>query len=353
MTAVWAGPTLWQPRSTCGTQCLPAESTAVGPLTATVRLVAVVGVLLSGVLLVPVLVMLRGRARAATVRTLARALLTALGTRLVLRGRLPRRGSLLVANHVSWLDVVVLAAVAPTRLVAKSDVRGWPGLGALAAASGTIFVDRARPKALPDTVAEVADALRAGTSVTVFPEGTTYCGADQGPFRPAMFQAAVDAGAPVVPMTVSYQAGGQQTLATAFVGDDTLWTSVRRVCGLRGVTVSLVSSPALHPVPGADRRMLARAAQSSVRLTALPASASATDSPAAAAPSGPAARVHPAAVAGSVQPVATSSDAGSVQPVATSSDAGSVQPTATAAADVPGAAVAGSALVAGGLDLAA
>jgi 1-acyl-sn-glycerol-3-phosphate acyltransferase len=268
----------------------------VGPVTATVRLAAVVAVLLSGVLLVPVLVVLRGRARAVTVRALARALLTALGARLVLRGRLPRRGSLLVANHVSWLDVVVLAAVAPTRLVAKSDVRSWPGLGALAAASGTIFVDRARPKALPGTVAEVADALRAGTSVTVFPEGTTYCGADQGPFRPAMFQAAVDTGAPVVPMTVSYQAGGLETRATAFLGEDTLWTSVRRVCGLRGVTVSLVTSPALHPAPGADRRLLARAAQSSVRLTALPTSAPAAPSPAARvapAPS-PAAPVAPA-----------------------------------------------------------
>ena len=324
MTALWAGPTLWQPRSTCGTQCLPPDSTAVGPSTAAARLVAVVGVLLSGVLLVPVLIVLRGRARAATVRALARALLTALGARLVLRGRLPRGGSLLVANHVSWLDVVVLAAVAPTRLVAKSDVRGWPGLGALAAASGTIFVDRARPKALPVTVAEVAGALRAGTSVTVFPEGTTYCGADQGPFRPAMFQAAVDTGAPVVPMTVSYQAGGQETRATAFLGDDTLWSSVRRVCALRDVTVTLVSSPALHPAPGADRRLLARAAQSSVRLTALPTPAS--DS----APSDSAASVDPGSAAGAYG-----------------------RPVAAPAAQVPGPAVAGAALVPGGLDLAA
>jgi 1-acyl-sn-glycerol-3-phosphate acyltransferase len=221
------------------------------------------------VLLVPVLAVLRGSARARTVRALARALLAALGVRMGVRGRSPRPGSLLVANHVSWLDVVVLAAAAPARLVAKHEVRAWAGVGALAAAAGTIFVDRSRPKALPGTVAEVAAALRAGTTVAVFPEGTTYCGAAQGPFRPAMFQAAVDAGAPVVPLTVSYAAGGRPTRATAFLGEDTLWTSVRRVCALRDVTVTLTGSPALHPVPGADRRALARAAQSSVRLAGL------------------------------------------------------------------------------------
>jgi 1-acyl-sn-glycerol-3-phosphate acyltransferase len=333
----------------------------VGPVTATVRLVAVVGVLLSGVLLVPALVVLRGRARAATVRALARALLAALGARLVLRGRLPRGGSLLVANHVSWLDVVVLAAVTPTRLVAKSDVRSWPGLGALAAASGTIFVDRARPKALPLTVAEVAAALRAGTSVTVFPEGTTYCGADQGPFRPAMFQAAVDTGAPVVPMTVSYQAGGQQTLATAFVGDDTLWTSVRRVCGLRGVTVSLVSSPALHPAPGADRRLLARAAQSTVRLSAVPAPASwaapAASNPAAsdlAASDLAASDLAASDLAASDLAASVRRASGPAAPVpAVSAPAASGRSVATPAPAVSGSAVAGSPLVPGGLDLAA
>jgi 1-acyl-sn-glycerol-3-phosphate acyltransferase len=265
-STAWAGPTLWQPRSRCDIACLPTGSAAVAPATAVVRLSAVIGVLLGGVLSVPVLILLRGRARARVVRALARALLTALGVRLVRRGRAPRPGSLLVANHVSWLDVVVLAAVAPARLVAKSEVRTWPGLGALAAASGTIFVDRSRPKALPDTVAEVASALAAGTSVAVFPEGTTYCGVARGPFRPAMFQAAVDAGAPVVPLTVGYRQGGHETRATAFLGEDTLWTSVRRVCALRDVTVSLTGSPALHPAPGADRRILARAAQSTVRL---------------------------------------------------------------------------------------
>jgi hypothetical protein len=77
-----------------------------------------------------------------------------------------------------------------------------------------------------------------------------------------MFQAAVDAGAPVLPLAITYDSP-----AAAFVGDDTLWSSVRRVAALRGLTVTLAGGPALHPAVDADRRMVARAAQASVGLT--------------------------------------------------------------------------------------
>jgi 1-acyl-sn-glycerol-3-phosphate acyltransferase len=247
---------LWQPVSACGPQCRPAGEATVRAGTTVLRLSALLGVLLGGLVLVPAV----GRAAA---RTVARGVLAALGVRLVWRGPAPRPGSLLVANHVSWLDVVALLAVAPVRLVAKREVRTWPAVGALAAMTGSIFVDRSRPKSLPATVAEVAAALRAGRSVAVFPEGTTFCGAERGRFRPAVFQAAVDAGAPIVPISIRYASP-----TASFVGDDTLWSSVRRVAGLRGLTVTLVASPALRPEPGADRRSLARAAQASAGLRA-------------------------------------------------------------------------------------
>ncbi|WP_412744829.1 lysophospholipid acyltransferase family protein [Krasilnikovia sp. MM14-A1004] len=218
------------------------------------RLSAVCAVLLLGLGVVPLL-------RRAAARTGARVLLALLGVRLVWRGPLPRPGSLLVANHVSWLDILALHAMVPVRLVAKREVRDWPGVGMLAAATGAIFLDRTRPRSLPRTVAEVSAALRAGRSVAVFPEGTTFCGARQGRFRPAMFQAAIDAGAPVAPVSIRYD-----STAAAFVGDDTLWSSVRRVAGLRGLTATLVAAPALRPTEGTDRRALARAAQSSTGL---------------------------------------------------------------------------------------
>jgi 1-acyl-sn-glycerol-3-phosphate acyltransferase len=245
---------LWRPVSACGMHCVPGGDTAARRATTVMRTVAAAGVLLAGVVLVPLL-------RGAGLRTLARTLLAALGVKLVWRGPAPRPGSLLVANHVSWLDVLALLAVAPARLVAKHEVRSWPLVGAVAQAGGVLFLDRSRPRQLPAAVADVATALRAGRSIAVFPEGTTFCGAERGRFRPAVFQAAIDAQAPVVPISIRYGSP-----AAAFIGDDTLWSSIRRVVALRGLTVTLVSGPALRPEPGADRRCLARAAQASTGL---------------------------------------------------------------------------------------
>jgi 1-acyl-sn-glycerol-3-phosphate acyltransferase len=257
----------WQPVSGCGPECRAGGDDAVSDARAVLRVVTLCAVLLIGLVLVPVF-------RGPAVRPIARALLAALGVRLCGRGPAPRPGSLLVANHVSWLDIVALLALGPARLVAKREVRGWPGIGMLAALSGAIFVDRALPRALPETVGEVAAALRAGRSVAAFPEGTTFCGVGarsagrpeepghKGRFRPAVFQAAVDASAPVVPIAISYC-----STAAAFIGDDSLWSSVLRVARLRDLTVTLVGSPALHPEQGASRRVLARAAEASVALT--------------------------------------------------------------------------------------
>ena len=259
---------MWQPVSGCGDHCRDGADPHAARGMATLRMVTLAGVLLGGFLLVP---LLRGTA----LRTLARTMLAVLGIRLVRQGPTLRPGSLLAANHVSWLDILVLLAVAPVRMVAKGEVGAWPGIGALAGLSGAIFIDRSRPKALPATVAEVTAALRAGRSVAAFPEGTTFCGAvhpsapgvatpgaygaAQGRFRPALFQAAIDAGAPVVPASIRYD-----STAAAFIGEDTLWDSIRRVAALRSLTVTLVTAPALRPTTDADRRTLARAAQSSL-----------------------------------------------------------------------------------------
>jgi 1-acyl-sn-glycerol-3-phosphate acyltransferase len=126
-------------------------------------------------------------------------------------------------------------------------------------------VDRSRPRTLPRTVRQVAEALRAGGVVAAFPEGTTWCGASNGKFRPALFQAALDAGVPVVPVTLGYRSRGRRTAAPAFVGDDTLWRSLCRVLAVRGLEVRAAAGAALYPVPMADRRALARIAELAVR----------------------------------------------------------------------------------------
>ncbi|GAA1841465.1 lysophospholipid acyltransferase family protein [Asanoa iriomotensis] len=252
---------LWRPQNDCGNDCLATgdERTEAPKALQVLRFVRLLGAVLAGALLVPVLPLLTERGRDRAGKAWGRLTLAALGVRLRLRGRPPRGKALVVANHVSWLDIVALLAVAPGRMLAKVEVKGWPLFGALAASGGTIFVDRARPKTLPDTVADVAAALRSGAVVTVFPEGTTGCGASVGTFRPAMFQAAIDAGATIVPVTLRY--GGPEA---SFIGDETLWASVRRVLALPKPVASVSVAPALHPEPEASRRALARVAQAAV-----------------------------------------------------------------------------------------
>nr|MDT0657767.1 lysophospholipid acyltransferase family protein [Micromonospora sp. DSM 115978] len=265
---------LWQPASDCGPDCLPrpGQTPAVTVARQGARLAALVGTLLVSVLLVPVLPMLSDAGRRTAGRRWARAVLAALGVKLRVAGRLPTGRALLVANHISWLDVLALLAVAPVQLLAKREVRGWPLIGPLAAAGGTIFVRRDRPRSLPETVGAVAAALRAGGVVAVFPEGTTWCGTPRGGcggmgrFRPAMFQAGIDAAAPVVPVAIRYRAGAAPgvTTAAAFLGRDSLWTSVRRVLAVRDLTVSLTVAGGLRSDTGGDRRQLARVAESLV-----------------------------------------------------------------------------------------
>ena len=258
---------LWRPGSSCDPHCLPADDAAAraGPLRVASRLIAVTAVLAAAGAALPALALLSAPYRLATIRRIARAVLRALGVSHEVRGRLPRRAALVVANHISWLDALVLMGCLPVRPVAKCEVRDWPFIGVLAATAGTLFLERSRPRALPLAVGQVAAALRGGATVAVFPEGTTWCGRDAGRFRPAMFQAAIDAGAPIAPISLRFHlADGQETTVAAFVGEESLLSSLRRVVAVRGLRVNVHLHQALHPASGASRRALARAAQAAV-----------------------------------------------------------------------------------------
>ncbi|WP_344138809.1 lysophospholipid acyltransferase family protein, partial [Luedemannella flava] len=189
--------------------------------------------------------------RRAAVRGWFRALLRAAGVRGHVGGApLGATPALVVANHVSWLDIPALLAVGTMRVVAKSDVRGWPLVGALAARVGTIFIDRTRLRSLPRTVADVATALRSGHSVLAFPEGSTWCGRVGGRFHPAVFQAAADARVPVRPVSLTFRlADGTPTTVAAFVGEESLLDSVRRVVATRGLVVEVTVRRPVEPVP--------------------------------------------------------------------------------------------------------
>ncbi|MEU3608146.1 lysophospholipid acyltransferase family protein [Streptomyces sp. NPDC035033] len=229
---------------------------------ACVRLAAGVAAVLLGVLLLPVAALLPAAARLALVRLWVRAVVRAFGVRpAVTGGRVPAgRPLLVVANHVSWLDIPLVAAVLPGRMVAKREVRGWPVLGALAALGGTVFLDRDGLRRLPGTVREVAGVLAAGGRVTAFPEGSTWCGRAGGRFRPALFQAAVDTGSDVQPVRIGYRPTG----AAAYVGEDPLGASLWRVARTRGLTAEIRILDPISVIQYPDRRLLAAAAYRAV-----------------------------------------------------------------------------------------
>ncbi|THA57611.1 1-acyl-sn-glycerol-3-phosphate acyltransferase [Streptomyces sp. A1136] len=260
---------VWLPTAPCTPEaCAAHQGRPAGVPRAVARLACAAALLLLAVLAAPPLRLLPGRPRHALVRAWATALLGALGIRITVHGSPgPAGGRLVVANHISWVDIPLVAAVLPCRMLAKSEVGAWPVLGRLAARAGTLFIERDRIRALPHTVDTLTRSLLAGDRVTVFPEGSTWCGRAQGPFRRAAFQAALDAGVPVQPVRLAYRlaADGSLAAAPAFVGDDPLTTSLWRIARARGIRAEVRLMPRIPPGRHPDRRDLARAAQAAVR----------------------------------------------------------------------------------------
>lgn len=137
-------------------------------------------------------------------------------------------GRMTVANHVSWLDIIVIGASEPTRFVAKSEIRDWPIAGALANACGTFYIRRGKGGARP-LLDKLSPHLRDGGCITIFPEGTTTDGREVLPFHPRLFAAAIEAQCVVQPVALRYglSAGGDNI--APFIGDDDLVSHVLRM----------------------------------------------------------------------------------------------------------------------------
>ena len=169
--------------------------------------------------------------RNARVQAWSRDMLAALGITLVVEGKPPAHGPmLLVANHLSWLDILVMHAARHCRFVAKSEVRHWPLVGTLATGGGTLYIERENRRDAMRVVHHMADSLRAGEIVAVFPEGTTGDGNGVLPFHANLIQAAVSAHAPVQPVALRFvePLTGQDSTGPLYLGDETLVGSIWR-----------------------------------------------------------------------------------------------------------------------------
>jgi 1-acyl-sn-glycerol-3-phosphate acyltransferase len=185
----------------------------------------------------------RLRRRGVLFRRWCQTVLKVAGIRLMARGRCPESASLVIANHLSYLDVMVLGADVPMVFVAKSEVASWPVVGPLCAFVGTLFIDRSSRAGLPAVTTSVANLMAAGIRVMVFPEGTTTAGDQLLPFRPALLQPAIDQGAAVVCATLMYETPPGSIPAHAsvcWVGDAPFAPHVYGFLGLPSIDAHVV-----------------------------------------------------------------------------------------------------------------
>jgi 1-acyl-sn-glycerol-3-phosphate acyltransferase len=192
------------------------------------------------------------------IRWWSAGMLRCLGVSLQVEG-MPRRGAtLLVANHVSWLDIMAVHSVCPhARFVSKAEVRHWPLIGSLVDAAGTLYLEREKRRDALRVVHRIAESLQQGDTVAVFPEGTTGPGQALLPFHANLLQAAIASGTPVQAVALRY-ADRQLAVspAAAFVGETTLFGSLWMLACARDLSCHLHLLPALAS-RHADRRSLA------------------------------------------------------------------------------------------------
>jgi 1-acyl-sn-glycerol-3-phosphate acyltransferase len=203
--------------------------------------------------------------KTASIRAWSLKLLRLAGMRLVVHGDEHRidHGALVVGNHISWIDIYVINAWRPTPFISKAEVRDWPVVGWIAHRLGTVFLHREKRKDALRAMHEMAERLKAGEVMCLFPEGTTSDGLSLLPFHANLFQAAVSAGCPVQPICLLYEdAQGRQTTAPAYIDDMSLGESLDTLLRSGPITAHLFVGEPL--VPATDRRELAAQAREAV-----------------------------------------------------------------------------------------
>lgn len=204
----------------------------------------------------------RGQALAGTrarwMQLTSRRMLRVFGVRVSAAGDTPRAGQL-VCNHLSYLDILVLASLAPVVFVAKADVSSWPVLGWLARLAGTVFVRRDHRSDVARVNMEMRAALDAGGLLVVFPEGTSSDGKTVLPFRSSLFEPAIHISAPIHAGCIEYRMlEGDPAEEVCYWRDMTLLPHLFNLLGRPSVDVRV----AFAPVVGgdSDRKELARRA---------------------------------------------------------------------------------------------
>lgn len=198
--------------------------------------------------------------------TWCRELLFRLGVRIEMSGAdLPSSPCLLISNHVSWMDILVIRALVPARFIAKEEIAFWPLVGKSAQEAGTFFIDRKRLSSFRNIFEQVRLTLENEEYVAVFPEGTTTCGEQLLPFRSGIFEAAIRTGRPVLPVCLQYESSDRRPLkSVAYTGNESFARSFWRTLEEPRITARV---HVFFPLPPTDlsRRELSLAAWKALR----------------------------------------------------------------------------------------
>ena len=223
--------------------------------------------LLAGVLLVPVATRRNSGSRRQVdwriVRWWHHRLLRILNLRIEVHGEPPAPPALVVANHVSWLDITVLGYLLPTAFLSKAEVRRWPLIGWLAMRMGTLFIRRGSGQSAQIRGA-IAERLRHGSMLALFPEGTTSDGRSVRPFFSRLFAAAIEAGAPVAPVALRYRVDGHHDPVAPYTGDQTLLANLLGLLGRPGSTIEVHFLPLLASANSDSKTLATRAREAIV-----------------------------------------------------------------------------------------
>jgi 1-acyl-sn-glycerol-3-phosphate acyltransferase len=230
------------------------------------RLFAVLGLGAAFGVLVALLCALTRRELLPLRQRLTRVFLARLGRalpfRLRIEGEAPSQPMLWVSNHISWADIPLIGGLAPLSFLSKSDVRRWPLAGWLAQQAGTLFIRRGAGDS-GQLSQSMAQRLRLGLPVLIFPEGTSSDGSGVRHFHGRMLSAAIDAQRPLQPLAISYLRAGERDPLAPFVGDDELVAHLRR---LFAGDIAEVRIQFLEPIAslGRSRSQLADEARASI-----------------------------------------------------------------------------------------
>ena len=193
----------------------------------------------------------------------SRQILSILGIRLDTGATSAPPGCLIVANHISWLDIFAINALRPATFIAKAEIRQWPFIGWLAARNDTVFLNRGSRQHARIINAEIDALLDAGRDVAIFPEGRTTDGTHLLEFHAALLQPAIETGHPVLPVAISYHDElGRRSLAPSFA-NATLPECFAAILACRSLTARLIPLAQIETT-SQSRRDISRAAHAAI-----------------------------------------------------------------------------------------